>query len=101
MHMVKRVEALVQLNDELIELLDAEAARRGTSRSALIREAVAAYLHEARDAAIGRAIVEGYTRIPPGTPDEWGDLEAAADQSTEETLQRLEEEEREAGFGPW
>ena len=29
-----------------------------------------------REAAIDRAIVEGYTRIPPGTPDEWGDVES-------------------------
>jgi len=101
MHMVKRVETLVQLNDELIELLDAEAARTGTSRSALIREAVASYLHDAREAAISRAIVEGYTRIPPGTPDGWGDLEALGDRATEELGQRLDEEEREGGSGSW
>ena len=100
MHMTRK-ETLVQLTEELLSLLDAEAARRGISRSALIREAVIAHLHEAREASISRAIVEGYTRVPPGTPDGWGDLEAAADESTLETLQRLDEEEREAGFEPW
>lgn len=99
--MVKRVEALVQLNDELIELLDAEATRKGTSRSALIREAVEAYLRDAREAAIDRAIVEGYTRIPPGTPDEWGDLEAQNDANRSRVLQRLNQEEKEAGLPPW
>jgi Ribbon-helix-helix protein, copG family len=31
-----RVQTIVQLTDELVELLDREAARRGVSRSALI-----------------------------------------------------------------
>lgn len=71
-----RTQTLVQLTDELIELLDARAAKQGVSRSRVIREAIEAHLRNEREEAIGRSIVEGYTRIPPGAPDEWGDLEA-------------------------
>lgn len=89
---------MVQLNDELIELVDAEATRRGVSRSAVIREAIAEYLVASGQAAITRRIVEGYQRVPPTTPDEWGDLEGQQDQATLELLQRLDAEER-AGSG--
>ena len=92
---------MVQLTDDLVELLDREAGRRGVSRSALIREAIQSHLAEAREAEISRQIVEGYRRIPPGTPDEWGDLEALADIANEEMLARLDEEERKAGFERW
>lgn len=92
---------MVQLTDELLGLLDDEAARRGLSRSALIREALNRYLATTRESAVARSIVEGYTRIPPATPDEWGDLEAQADRSTAELLQRLDAEERASGHEPW
>jgi metal-responsive CopG/Arc/MetJ family transcriptional regulator len=61
---VPRRQTLVQLNDELLALLDERAARSGRSRSQLIREAVEQYVASDRSAAIDRAIVEGYTRIP-------------------------------------
>ena len=96
-----RAETIVQLTTELRERLDAEAERRGTSRSALIRTAIEAYLAEASDAAVAREIVEGYRRVPPGTPDEWGDLEAVQDRSNLELLQRLDAEEKSAGLEPW
>ncbi len=92
---------MVQLSDDLIDLLDAEAQRRGVSRSALIREAVTVLLEESRQAQLGRAIVDGYTRIPVGVPDEWGDLEAQADRATTETMQRLAAEERAQGLPSW
>lgn len=92
---------MVQLNEELLAALDDEAQRRGMSRSAVIREAVASHLSASVRAEIARRIVEGYRRVPPGVPDEWGDVEAAADRSTIETLQRLDAEERAAGLDPW
>lgn len=92
---------MVQLTEELRELLDHEAARRGMSRSAVIREALTLYLTESSEAVISRRIVEGYTRIPQATPDEWGDLEKHGDVSTRELLQRLNEEERAEGHEPW
>jgi hypothetical protein len=42
--------------------------------------------------------VEGYRRIPPGTVDEWGDLEAEADDAGRRMARDLDEEERRAGF---
>ena len=83
---------MVQLTDDLIELLDAEAERRGVSRSAVIREAVTTHLAAAREAQLDEAIVAGYLRIPPGTPDAWGDLNAQADLATNEVAQRLDTE---------
>ena len=92
---------MVQLNDELLGLLDAEAASQGTSRSDLIRRAVTEYLAEAGRDSVTRRIVEGYRRIPPATPDGWADLDRLTDRATHETLQRLDAEEREAGAPPW
>lgn len=96
-----RVQAMVQLSTSLIEALDEEAARKGISRSALIRDVIEAHLGESVHRAIGRRIVEGYERIPPGTPDTWGDLSNMGDASAGELLQRLDDEESKQGFGPW
>jgi predicted transcriptional regulator len=96
-----RAQTIVQLTDDLIRLLDAEAGRRGTSRSALIREAVSAYLADSREAMLAAQVVDGYRRIPPGTPDGWADLETLADDAVDDTLGRLDEEERRPGFEPW
>jgi hypothetical protein len=71
------------------------------SRSAVIREVLAGHFEEAREAAIGRSIVDGYTRVPQATPDEWGEVDAQAERSTLETLQRLDAEETAGGHGPW
>ncbi|MGH9035673.1 MAG: CopG family transcriptional regulator, partial [Acidimicrobiia bacterium] len=53
-----RTQTMVQLSDELIGLVDAEAARRGVSRSALIREAIAEHLAASHQVVITRQIVE-------------------------------------------
>lgn len=84
---------MVQLNDELLAQLDAEAGARGLSRSALIRETIERGLAESREAILSRQIVEGYRRFPQGRPDEWGNLEAMAHGSSVEALKRLDEEE--------
>lgn len=99
--MVARTQTIVQLTDDLVAALDAEATRRGVSRSALIREAVAAFLVENGDDAATRAIVAGYLRAPPGTPDEWGRLDAQGERATVELLHRLDAEEQAAGFDEW
>ena len=62
--MVMRTQALVQLSDDLLAQLDERAAREGRNRSALIRDAVRAYLADDVGARTDRAIVEGYTRVP-------------------------------------
>lgn len=92
---------MVQLTDDLLDRLDAEARRGSRSRSAVIRDAVERYLETAGEAAIDRTIVEGYTRVPPATPDGWCDISAVGDRGTRELGQRLDEEERAAGFEPW
>jgi len=61
---VKRTQTLVQLTDSLLRRLDERAAREGRSRSALIRDAIEAYLHDETKARIDREIIEGYERIP-------------------------------------
>ncbi len=59
-----RTQTLVQLNDDLLRQLDERAAKEGRSRSALIRDAIEAYLFDADKARIDREIIEGYERIP-------------------------------------
>lgn len=88
---------MVQLSDELVGLVDAEAARRGVSRSALIREAIVEHLAASHEAVMTRKIVEGYQRVPPTTPDAWGRLEDHQDEATLELVQRLDAEERAGG----
>ncbi|HEX9697230.1 MAG TPA: ribbon-helix-helix protein, CopG family [Actinomycetota bacterium] len=91
-----RIETLVQLTEELRRRLDEEAARRGISRSVLIREAAEAYLAAASQRDIDAAIVAGYNRIPQAAEDE-----RTADAAARELLARLDAEEREAGLPPW
>jgi metal-responsive CopG/Arc/MetJ family transcriptional regulator len=55
---------MVQLNDTLLEVLDQRAVETGRSRSDLIREAIEQYYKEDIEAAVDRAMVEGYTRVP-------------------------------------
>ncbi|MGI8939889.1 MAG: ribbon-helix-helix protein, CopG family [Iamia sp.] len=89
-----RTQTLVQLNETLLAALDQRAARRGVSRSQVIREAVEAHLGQDHDAEISRRIIEGYERTPQATPDEWGapgDLTSAA---TRDLHRRLDVEER-------
>jgi metal-responsive CopG/Arc/MetJ family transcriptional regulator len=66
---------MVQLSDALLEMLDRRATETGRSRSDLIREAIEQYYKQDIEAAIDRAIVEGYTRIPPD-----GELDALHDE---------------------
>ncbi|MFL6191475.1 MAG: CopG family transcriptional regulator [Actinomycetes bacterium] len=98
---MSRVQTMVQLTEDLVALLDREAARRGVSRSALIRTALEEFLRNDQEAAISRRIVDGYVRIPPETPDEWGDLAETTDQASVDLLRRLDAEERRQGRAPW
>jgi hypothetical protein len=96
-----RTQTLVQLTDDLVALVDEEAHERGVSRSALIREVLTAHLEDRRKASISDAIVDGYRRVPPATPDAWGDVEQLTDRATADLLQRLDAEEARDGHGPW
>jgi mRNA interferase MazF len=88
-----RTQTMVQLSEELVKTLDKAAARRGASRSGLIRELLWEGLRRDRSGSIGEDAA-GYRRIPQAEPDEWGDVAAAADVSTDEVLRRLDAEER-------
>lgn len=92
---------MVQLTSDLVEALDDVARRRGTSRSALIREFVSDGLEQSGAAAVGERIAEGYRRIPQLEPDEWGDVGAATEIATGELLVRLDAEDRTAGHDAW
>ena len=92
---------MVQLTDALVASLDEEAAARGTSRSALVRELVTSGLAAARRDVVGEQIAAGYRRIPQATVDEWGDLSVQADAAAGALLRRLDAEEREAGLEAW
>jgi Arc/MetJ-type ribon-helix-helix transcriptional regulator len=96
-----RTQTMVQLTDELLADLDEEARRRGVSRSAVIRDAVHEHLRATRAARVGRSIAEGYRRLPPTTPDGWGDLEGLLEEGTVDVLRRLDQEERDQGHPPW
>jgi hypothetical protein len=96
-----RIQTLVQLTDDLLAALDEEAAARGISRSALLREIVEGHLETRRADHVSRSIVDGYRELPPATPDGWGDLDAVADRSRHELEDRLAAEERAQGFEPW
>jgi metal-responsive CopG/Arc/MetJ family transcriptional regulator len=80
---VGRTQTLVQLNEALLRQLDERAAREGRSRSALIREAIEAYLHDEVRARMDREINEGYERIPE-TEEEMRWAEASAREGVEE-----------------
>ena len=71
-----RTQTLVQLTEELLQRLDERAAREGRSRSALIRDAIEAYLYDEEQAEIDRQIREGYERIPE-TDEELAAAEAS------------------------
>jgi len=90
---------MVQLSEELLADLDKEATRRSTSRSAIVREAIDEYLAARRLAPAVARYVDGYRQDPPGSPDEWGDLEASGDRAGRELAQRLDAEEAQRGQG--
>ena len=80
---VARTQTLVQLTADLLRRLDERAAREGRSRSALIRDAIEAYLHDETKARIDREIIEGYERIPT-TAEEMKIAEAGVREDIEE-----------------
>lgn len=96
-----RAQTLVQLSDTLLAALDQRAAKRGVSRSQLIREAVEVYVAEDHEAEISRRIIAGYERIPQSTPDDWGDPAAFTAAGARDLHRRLDAEEHAAGHEPW
>lgn len=71
-----RRQTLVQLTDDLVDVLDAIATKRGETRSALIRSVLEDFVKEEDEAEKDRRLIEGYTRFPLGGVDEYGDIDA-------------------------
>lgn len=64
--LIARTQTLVQLTPELLTALDNYRARTGaSSRSEVIRDAIAKLLAADREAQIDAQIVTAYTRQPP------------------------------------
>lgn len=59
-----RQKVWFRLDDDLLNALDAEAERRGVSRSELIRRGARQILEEARIEELERQHEEGYRRLP-------------------------------------
>lgn len=95
--MARRTQTLVQLNDELVQRLDAAAARRAVSRSHLIRDLLESALSETEVDETSASIVRGYTETPQSDArDEWGDLDAWTETLARRNLAALSAEEDEA-----
>jgi len=67
---MSQTKVSVGLADDRPRALDERATREGRSRSALIRDAVKAYLYDEERDRITREIVEGYERIPPADEED-------------------------------
>lgn len=96
-----RKQTLVQLDRTLLAMLDQRAAKRGVSRSQVIREAVEAHIGDDYEAEISRQIIAGYERMPQSTPDEWGEPSSFAAVAARDLHRRLAAEEEAAGHEPW
>ena len=82
---MSRTQTIVHLNEALLARLDERAARESRSRSALIRDAIDAYLRDEAVAEVDRQIVEGYQRVPQtDVEDAWAEA-AARDAIREES----------------
>jgi hypothetical protein len=68
----------VQLDEALVGQLDEAARRRGTNRSALLREGARTVLAAEAEAAADRKLIESYRRLPqdPDLVDGAGNLAA-------------------------
>ena len=87
-----RTQTMVQLSEELIEQLDAQASIRGCSRSALIREAVENHLQSSVENKRIQTYVAGYSQTPQS------DAEGPDDSLHHEMARALDREEDAAGF---
>ena len=101
--LMARTQTLVQLTTELVEQLDDTAAAQGISRSELIRDAVAAYLHADIERSQEAEWLASYTNTPNTTQhDEWGDLSNQTASTTRTTARKIStDEERLSERNSW
>lgn len=85
----------LRLPDGLVERLDAVVAADPAfeSRSAALHQAVISLVRARERAAIDAAIIDGYRRRPPGTTDDWGDIEEHALAAARLNASRLDAED--------
>ena len=98
-----RTQTLVQLTTELVEQLDDTATARGISRSELIRDAVAAYLHADIERTEEAEWLAAYTNSSSATQrDEWGDLSRQSENAVRTAARNITaDEERLAQGDSW
>lgn len=84
---------MVQLSDELVAQLEAEATRLGCSRSAIVREAVAEHLERSSLKRDIERYVEAYRAMPQPDIDECGDLDSMTAFSSSASLRALDLDE--------
>lgn len=74
--LMTRVETLIQFTQELRDEADAVARETDRSRSALVRDALRAYLDDYLDLKRDRELVESYRRDPPVASTGWAHANA-------------------------
>ena len=91
------VQIALKLPEELAARLDAlVSAGCFENRTQAIRTGIEAVVAQHERRRIDQALIDGYTAIPPGGLDEWGDLSAQLDAAARHTMARLDAED-----GPW
>jgi Arc/MetJ-type ribon-helix-helix transcriptional regulator len=78
--LARMVQLVTRIPDEIADAIDdLVRARVFASRSEAVRAGLEAVVERERRAAVGRAIVEGYRRVPQGGDDpEWSDAASTA-----------------------
>ncbi len=77
------------------------AATGGTIEIVTAREKAHALLDELPESEMEPVVRFLASRQEGSLVDEWGDLSEMTDAAAAETMRRLDDEERTAGFGPW
>ncbi len=99
-----RTQTMVQLTTELLEQLDAAAAKAGVSRSEVIRTSIAAYLDSDVEKQAETEWIAAHSNdcSNPDAIDSWGDLSAQTKRVSAATTVRLAQEESiKNGNGAW
>jgi Arc/MetJ-type ribon-helix-helix transcriptional regulator len=89
------IQVAVRLDDGVVEQLDAlvESGTGPANRTEAVRAALDLYLTTQRRRRIDHALVAGYRRQPPGSPDAWGDLDGQSAAASALTLAELDAED--------
>lgn len=85
----------VRLDEALVAQLDELVAAQGgpATRTDAVRTALRSYLDQHQREAVTRRLVEGYTKVPAGSKDAWGETTPSTS-GAGAALARLEEEEK-------